>query len=292
MKRLTYVAAVALVVLLPIPVLAVGTFSDVDDSNVFTDDIDWLAAAGVTVGCNPPANDQFCPEAVVTRQQMAAFMHRLAANKIVDAATAEDADALDGLDSSAFLQRDEKAGDSDLLDGLDSTEFLLSSELAADSDLLDGLDSTHFAAAADVYTKDEINASPEAWLRAGGQVNNSGTLPATILNWGGTLVSRTDVGVYKLVLEGLAQGCAGSFPLPILTGRSGIATVSGMTLDCATGDATITVHTHDYTGVLADQHFTFLVYTDNDPDLSADAVNIMGYTTCELDLDSGEKLCS
>jgi hypothetical protein len=34
------------------------------------------------------------------------------------------------------------------------------------------------------------------------------------------------------------------------------------------------------------------VYSNDDPDISADAANIMGYTSCKLDLDSGEKLCS
>jgi hypothetical protein len=33
---------------------------------------------GITVGCNPPANTQYCPEDNVSRQQMAAFMFRLA----------------------------------------------------------------------------------------------------------------------------------------------------------------------------------------------------------------------
>ena len=32
--------------------------------------------AGITKGCNPPANDSFCPEDVVTRAQMAAFIYR------------------------------------------------------------------------------------------------------------------------------------------------------------------------------------------------------------------------
>ena len=47
-----------------------------DDSSVFEADIERLAAAGVTRGCNPPANDMFCPSNVVTRGQMAAFLHR------------------------------------------------------------------------------------------------------------------------------------------------------------------------------------------------------------------------
>ena len=44
--------------------------------HVFERDIARLAAAGITRGCNPPANDRFCPDAPVTRGQMAAFLSR------------------------------------------------------------------------------------------------------------------------------------------------------------------------------------------------------------------------
>lgn len=44
--------------------------------NTFAHDIDRLAAAGITRGCNPPTNDRFCPDATVTRGQMAAFLVR------------------------------------------------------------------------------------------------------------------------------------------------------------------------------------------------------------------------
>jgi hypothetical protein len=50
-------------------------FTD-DDGSVFEDQIDKFATAGVTRGCNPPVNDQFCPTGNVTRGQMAAFLHR------------------------------------------------------------------------------------------------------------------------------------------------------------------------------------------------------------------------
>jgi hypothetical protein len=52
---------------------------------------------GITVGCNPPGNTNYCPDDNVTRGQMAAFMKRLAENNVVDAAT------LDGKDSTEFL---------------------------------------------------------------------------------------------------------------------------------------------------------------------------------------------
>jgi Tol biopolymer transport system component len=51
-------------------------FTDVDGSNVFEDDICWLADQGITRGCNPPANTEFCPKDPVTRGQMAAFLVR------------------------------------------------------------------------------------------------------------------------------------------------------------------------------------------------------------------------
>ena len=57
------------------PMAPPNRFSD-DDGSVFEADIEWLAAEGVTKGCNPPVNDMFCPDAPVTRGQMAAFLVR------------------------------------------------------------------------------------------------------------------------------------------------------------------------------------------------------------------------
>ncbi len=47
-----------------------------DDGHLFENAIDKLGAAKVTLGCNPPANDKFCPNDHVTRGQMAAFLTR------------------------------------------------------------------------------------------------------------------------------------------------------------------------------------------------------------------------
>ena len=49
-----------------------------DDVWIFESDIDKLATAGITKGCNPPDNTMFCPGSHVTRGQMAAFLHRAA----------------------------------------------------------------------------------------------------------------------------------------------------------------------------------------------------------------------
>lgn len=76
--RPLWVAGVLIAVglLIPTGVWASHQFDDVPDSNVFHDDIDWLADNGITRGCNPPTNNLFCPSEGVTRQQMAAFMKR------------------------------------------------------------------------------------------------------------------------------------------------------------------------------------------------------------------------
>lgn len=50
-------------------------FTD-DDASIFENDIDKLGTAGITKGCNPPANDEFCPNLAVDRGAMAAFLHR------------------------------------------------------------------------------------------------------------------------------------------------------------------------------------------------------------------------
>lgn len=86
-KRALATLAIVAVVLMPVAVTASHQFSDVPTSNIFHDDIGWLADAGITQGCNPPTNDKFCPDDNVTRQQMAAFMRRLAESQAVDAGT-------------------------------------------------------------------------------------------------------------------------------------------------------------------------------------------------------------
>jgi S-layer homology domain len=50
-------------------------FND-DNGHIFEKSIQAIAAQGVTVGCNPPANNHYCPDAKVTRDQMATFLTR------------------------------------------------------------------------------------------------------------------------------------------------------------------------------------------------------------------------
>jgi len=61
-------------------------FDDVAASE-FSDDIEWLAAAGITAGCTPT---RFCPDDPVTRSQMAAFLTRALGLPPADPASFDD----------------------------------------------------------------------------------------------------------------------------------------------------------------------------------------------------------
>ncbi len=52
-----------------------GTFID-DNGNIHEPNIEAIAAAGITAGCNPPDNDRYCPDQEVTRAEMAVFLIR------------------------------------------------------------------------------------------------------------------------------------------------------------------------------------------------------------------------
>jgi hypothetical protein len=90
MSRWKLIVAAAVAVMLVVPAAAFAAtslFEDVPDDSIFVNDINWMKTSGVTKGCNPPANTKYCPDSNVKREQMAAFMHRLAVNQVVDAGT-------------------------------------------------------------------------------------------------------------------------------------------------------------------------------------------------------------
>jgi hypothetical protein len=99
--RTTLIVAVTALIVAPLTAVASHSFTDVPDTNIFHADIDWLKDSGVTKGCNPPANTLFCPKDEVTREQMAAFMNRLANNQVVDAAS------VGGVPASELYTKDE-----------------------------------------------------------------------------------------------------------------------------------------------------------------------------------------
>jgi murein DD-endopeptidase MepM/ murein hydrolase activator NlpD len=47
-----------------------------DEESAFEESINKLANSGVTYGCNPPDNTEFCPERTLTRAEMASFFAR------------------------------------------------------------------------------------------------------------------------------------------------------------------------------------------------------------------------
>ena len=97
---------IATVMVVPIAAFAIHSFTDVPDSAFFSNSVTWMKDNGITVGCNPPANTEYCPNDNVSRGEMAVFLKRLSENKIVDAATAvnaTNADALEGFGKTDFL---------------------------------------------------------------------------------------------------------------------------------------------------------------------------------------------
>ncbi|MFQ5554097.1 MAG: PQQ-dependent sugar dehydrogenase [Acidimicrobiia bacterium] len=76
--RSLLVVTAVLVIAAPVaagPLPPGGTFLD-DDGNTHEGSIEAIAAAGITLGCNPPANDRYCPSGTVSRGAMAAFLVR------------------------------------------------------------------------------------------------------------------------------------------------------------------------------------------------------------------------
>ena len=60
---------------LDLPAAQQDYFND-DDTSIFNSDINRIAEAGITKGCNPPENTRFCPDNLLTRAEMAAFLVR------------------------------------------------------------------------------------------------------------------------------------------------------------------------------------------------------------------------
>ena len=314
-SRVLLIVASFVLLLVPVAAIAAGGFTDVSDDSVFKADIAWLADAGVTKGCNPPANDKFCPGSNVTREQMAAFMHRLATNRVVDAKTAvtatkadnadnaTNADKLDGKDSTAFLAVTGKAVDSDLLDGEDSTAFAASGHdhdaaylaktgKAADANLLDGFDSSAFAKASNVYTKSEIDASTASALIAGGWISSSGTLWTSVSSFGDFTPQRDNVGRYTITLPAaVSTGCVDPHPFPILNPQFGHGTVTVISTNCDTGDVGITIEVKAPDGTLIDDGFRFTMYHSGGglSPAATDARTSASY--CILDVATGIETC-
>lgn len=113
-----------LVALVPAAVMAAGgTFID-DEDSIFEANIEWLAAADVTKGCNPAeGNTKFCPNDNVTRGQMAAFMQRFAQYLGAEDGTPAQADNATTADSATTADEATIADDARTVDGKNAIEF-------------------------------------------------------------------------------------------------------------------------------------------------------------------------
>lgn len=109
-RRMATIVVVFAVLIAPVAAAgATSLWADIPDDSIFVNDTNWMKVTGVSLGCNPPANTEYCPKDLLTREQMAAFMHRLSDAQVVDAATAIDA---------------ENAENSDTVDGRDADELM------------------------------------------------------------------------------------------------------------------------------------------------------------------------
>jgi hypothetical protein len=96
MRKKILIGMTAVLFAIPAISIAADRFNDVPSTHSFHEDISWLADRGVTRGCNPPANDEFCPDDSVTRGQMAAFLRRFANTSESRLVGSEGADAILG----------------------------------------------------------------------------------------------------------------------------------------------------------------------------------------------------
>jgi hypothetical protein len=73
MRGLTVVGVAVLILAVPVAVSASHIFSDVPTSSTYHTTVSRLVGAGITGGCG---GGKYCPNAAVTRGQMAAFLNR------------------------------------------------------------------------------------------------------------------------------------------------------------------------------------------------------------------------
>lgn len=70
---------------LDLPAASKDYFVD-DNSSIFENDINRIAEAGITNGCNPPDNDRYCPTGLVRRDEMASMLARAFPHLMPDSA--------------------------------------------------------------------------------------------------------------------------------------------------------------------------------------------------------------
>jgi hypothetical protein len=158
-------------------VSAATSFVDVPDTHTFSADIQWLADAGVTKGCNPPTNDRFCPDDNVTRAQMAAFMHRLADSQEVDAGTIQ---GLEAEDLRPFVYTTRVEGPNEIT-GVTSFEPVASLDLPAGTYLVQAKAFFWSNSASDWWADCRLiteNVVDDVWVDVAAEADNNQTAAA------------------------------------------------------------------------------------------------------------------
>ena len=245
MRRSSLVVSLVVVALLvPVAVFASHQFNDVPDSHIFHTGISWMKDNNITVGCNPPANTNYCPDDNVTRGQMATFMKRLAENNVVDAAT------LDGVDSTEFVQTADTAVYTTpiwgaAIDGLIDGQVSITGDVDAATKILDlTVESPGPGVLALNYTlgvyKLATNYSGSAWLQYdNGTCALANRIPASTTNFDGEIdAADTLENVASTVVTSTT---AGSHTISLCSGLFSGSPVTG-------GDASL-VATYSATGV-------------------------------------------
>lgn len=102
MLRRVALVGLALALIVPAGIVLAGgpSFTDVPTTHKFYNDIEALAASGITSGCT---STRYCPDGLVTRGQMAAFLNRLGA-LAPGKAPKVNADRVDGRHANAFVR--------------------------------------------------------------------------------------------------------------------------------------------------------------------------------------------
>jgi hypothetical protein len=114
-KRAAVFIVLALILVIPGIAGATHVFLDVGDGSTHAEGIEWVADAGVSVGCGNGTN--YCPDDSVSRAQMGTFMYRLSGN---DPATdpSVNADAVDGYHADELVRFAGAHEDNDALVGV------------------------------------------------------------------------------------------------------------------------------------------------------------------------------
>ncbi len=242
-----------LVALVPSAVIAAGgTFTD-DDTSAFEADIEWLAGAGVTSGCNPPDFTEFCPNDSVKRGQMAAFMRRFAAFLGAEDGVVSEADSAAEADN---------AGTVDDKNAIDFQPALFA--FASEDNISVSGPETKDVVDASVTTTDLLGCfigtfeRSDILVRASGYIGNLGPTEAAKLH---LTANGTEIdGTTRII-----NGAPNSFAMEWLFKGSGGTEDFALVVDEVTSDSFNVIDAVITVEVVQDTQCEFLVITLDDP---------------------------